>query len=218
MRFIMALLTAIVAVGNAAAQANDALNGAMVNALAIARQSLEQADGLENIERIGVARIQGAGQDVTALVQSVLTKSEFDVVLTDDADWAPLLDEFARQVKREDIILKETAHELRVQGVDAVVFGTVEKADVEALDEPGRQGERATARLLLNMASVREENPGSLIWSEQVTGTAVSAVPKNFEDQAMGFFVRYRLALIATGVVLALVLAWMVFRQATRPR
>lgn len=218
MRFTTVVLAGLVVVGNAMAQPDDALNDAIMNALASARESLEHSEGLTGITRIGVARIEGEGQDVTALVRSVLTKTDFQVVLTDDADWAPLLDEFARQVKREDIILKETAHELRVQGVDAVVFGTVETAEVAPLDDPARKGEQATVRLLLNVASVSEETPGTLVWSEQVTGIAESAGPIDFEGRAVGFFVRYRIALIAVGAVLALVLAWFAVRRATTPR
>ncbi len=218
MRFTVVVLTGLFVAGNAIAQPDDVLNDAIMNALASARESLEHSEGLTSITRIGVARIEGEGQDVTALVRSVLTKTEFEVVLTDDADWAPLLDEFARQVKREDIILKETAHELRVQGVDAVMFGTVERADVGPLGEPGRPGERATVRLLLNVASVREENPGTLVWSEQISGTAESTGPVSFEGQAIGFFMRYRITLIAVIVILALLLAWIAVRRATMPR
>ena len=42
--------------------------------------------------------------------------------------------------------LEGAAHELRVQGVDAVVFGTVEMAEVAPLDDPARKGEQATVR------------------------------------------------------------------------
>jgi len=184
----------------------DLVNEAGVRALDSARASLAAAAKLKDVKRVGVASLEGDTSNLTALVKSMLTKTNYDVVLTNDADWGPLLDEFARQVKREDLMLKETAHELRVQGVDAVLYGTVEKAGVEPLNEGFWRGQQATVRLMLNVASVSEANPGSLLWSEQVTGTA----------DARRSVSPIVLAAIG-GVVVLLLVAWL-YRRAVTPR
>lgn len=217
MQWIGGVLITLVAAGGGVTQPGEAVNEAVMNALATARESIEQSDGLDGIVRIGVAQVDGAGYDVTALVQSAFTKTRFDVVLTEETDLKPLLDEFARQFREEDIILKETAHELRSQGVDAVVFGTVEQVDVKELDEPDRKGEQATVRVLLNMASVREENPGSLVWSEQITAEGDRSDPRDFEDKVARYARSYRLALAAVGAVFLLLLFWLFLRRLTRP-
>lgn len=196
----------------------DLLNAATINALDEAQASLEQAPKVDAaIKRIGVATVEGDVSNVTDLVKSMLTKTEFDVVLTSDADWGPLLDEFARQVKRKDIILKETAHKLRVQGVDAVLFGAVEKSGVEQVKDKAGRGQRATVRVMLSLASLAEENPGSLLWSEQFSGTAEDITPFTLEEKVLVFAKESRLLL---GVLVALLVAFIfvtIVRRLMRP-
>jgi len=203
----MSLLMALL-VTTPAAMADDAdlLNEAGLAALESARESLAGAEKMQDVKRIGVAVLEGDNSNLTALLKSMLTKTDYDVVLTSDADWGPLLDEFARQVKREDLMLKETAHELRVQGVDAVLYGTVDKAGVENVNEGFWRGQEATVRLMLNVASVSESNPGSLLWSEQISGTAEARRS-----------VSPIVLVAAGGVVFLLLLAWL-FRRAATPR
>lgn len=184
----------------------DLVNAAGVKALDNAKASIARAEKLKDVKRVGVASLEGDASNLTALVKSMLTKTNYDVVLTNDADWGPLLDEFARQVKREDLMLKETAHELRVQGVDAVLYGTVEKAGVEPMNEGLWRGQQATVRLMLNVASVSESNPGSLLWSEQVTGTA--SARRSVSPVVLA---------AAGGLVVLLLIAWL-YRRAVTPR
>ncbi len=219
MRGITAVLvTGFVVWGAAAADEADLLNAATLDALDAAKASLAQASKVEGVTRVGVATLENDPGNVTALVQSMLTKTAFDVVLTSDVDWGPLADEFVRQVKREDIILQETAHELRVQGVDALLFGTVEKADVEAIQESGQEGQRATVRLMLNLASLAEENPGSLLWSEQVEGAVEELTPLAPADRVAVFIVSHRFALIVLGAFLVFLLVVAAYRRAATPR
>lgn len=219
MQKAVVMLAILAGAGYVFADDADLLNEATLEALETAQTSLEKAPKVgTDINRIGVATFEGDPSNVTDLVKSMMTKTEFNVVLTNDVDWGPLLDEFARQVKRADLMIAETAHELRVQGVDAVLYGAVEKAAVEPVQEGGRQGRRATVRVLLNLASLSEENPGSLLWSEQVTGTAETLEPLPTDARVVTFFQRNRIiGIILIGVVVVVILG-MLLRRATRPR
>jgi hypothetical protein len=200
--------------------ADDLINEAIKTALDQARTSIEASPKLEGVKRIGVATLEGEPGVVTDLIKAMLTTTAYDVVLTSDADWGGLLDEFARQVKREDLIIKETAHELRVQGVDAVLYGVVEKAEVAAAEEAGKAGQRATVRLLLNIGSLSKENPGSLLWSEQFTATAddLAEIEVEPETQMVAFMVRWRIPLFALVALLAFFVLWRLYKAGIQPR
>lgn len=203
----------------ASVDTGDLLNTAAQDAVRMVQESLDAAPRIgPDIKRIGVATLDGDTVRVTPLLRSSLTESRFDVVLTQDGDWAPLLDEFARQVKREDIMVKDTAHELRVQGVDAVLFGTVEKARAERVREGSQGGQRATVRLMVTLASLDEGNPGSILWSRQVTGTAEDLGPLTGFDWVVALGQDYPAPVVLLGALLALFVLASLFRQATRPR
>jgi len=199
----------------------DLVNAAARKAVDSVKGSLAQATNgkpaLAAVKRIGVATIEDDTCNVTGLLKSMLTNTAFDVVLTTDNDWGPLLDEFARQVKREDLILKETAHSLRVQGVDAVLFGNVEKLGTEPVNREAEQGTRATLRVFLSLASVAEENPGSLLWSEQITGMAEDLHPLTWDERVRNFVATNQILVIAVGGLVVLVLLAWLYRRATTP-
>ena len=211
------MLTVLMLTGLAWGDDESLLNQATAKALESARASLAGNSAFPNVARIGVAQLNDDETNVTALLKSMLTKSPYDVVLTSDSDWGPLLDEFARQVKREDLMKDDTVHELRAQGVDAVLYGTVERASVEQVTTPDLEGPRATVRMLLNLASLSEEHPGSLLWSEQVTGTVSDLKPINADKRLIGLFAEYRLVVVALAVLLTLLLLIRLFRYATTP-
>ncbi len=195
----------------------DLLNRAVIEAATAARTSLVGAEKAEGIARIGVAALDGDSVTATKLLQSELTKTDFDIVLTSDVEWGPLLDEFARQLKREDIILEETAHELRVQGVDAVLYGSVERAEVESVITEDEEGRRATVRLMLSLASVSEGNPGSLLWSEQVTGQAEDLAPAALDTRIGTYVERYWPVLGVIAALIGVAIAYLLYRRAIRP-
>jgi hypothetical protein len=207
--------------------AADLVNDAQLDALAQARESLMSArserPAVGAVVRIGVVELDGDDGSLTPLLKSQMTKTDFDVVLISDDDLAPLLDEYLRQYKRSDLIVNtETAHELRQQGVDAILFGRADPAVVEPFTESGRQGERARVRMLLYLASLAEENPGSLIWSEQVTGLAEQASAATLDERLRRFYAENRLAiLISASVAAVLIVLWLlrsIYRNAVRPR
>lgn len=221
MRFVATTTLLFLAATLGIAQANvlnDAANAALEKAQADLEAARADRPALANAGRLGVAKLEDDTHGITPLVRSMLTRTEFDVVLTQDADWAPLVDEFARQVKRQDIIVAETAHELRVQGVDAVLFGTVQEATVEAAEEGGQTGQRAQVRLMIEIASLAEENPGSLLWSVQVEGSAVDLEPMSTEEQARSFFERNRILVIVLAVVIGIGVLYFLARRVTAPR
>lgn len=212
------LVSIIVAtwVAGAWADDEDLLNDATVKALELARISLEQSGKVEGVKLIGVATLEGDEVNASRLAKTVLTKTRFDVVLTDDKEWGPLLDEFARQKKREQIIDEATRYELNAKGVDAVLYGAVEKALVETVEEKDRQGRQATVRMLLNLASLSEG--GKLIWSEQLTGIAEDVAESSAETKVLVFAKEYRLFLVAAAVVVALLVLWRMYKVMVTPR
>ena len=217
MRAIAIFAGMLIAVTGAfAADQSDLLNFAVRSAVDSAKTSLEQARSakpeVKAVKRVGIATFGGDPSNVTALMKSVLTKTDLNVVLTSDADWGPLLDEFARQVKREDLILKETAHKLRVQGVDAVIFGTVEKSSVDVSKQ------KSSVRVLLNMASTSEANPGSQIWSEQITGTGDGWDTVNLGEKALVLLVRHWITAVFAGGFICLLILIQMYRYAVTPR
>ncbi len=217
-RMIVVVMMALALVAPAWADDADLLNSAVNAALAQAQASIGAAEKLNGVSRIGVATLESDMENVTDLVKTMLTKTSLNVVLTNDADWAPLLDEFARQVRREDLMLEDTAHKLRVQGVDAVLYGTVEKSGVEDVRTDDESGRRATVRLMLNIASLSEENPGSLLWSEQVEGSAEALEALAPEEQLVSMFVTYRMVFVLLGGVFVLWLLFVLYRRAITPR
>lgn len=217
MKAILAIAIAALVMVPVWAENSDLLNKAAVKALESAKDSLAQATKAQNIKRIGVANLEGDTAHLSALLKSVMTKTDFDIVLTSDADWGPLLDEFYRQTIREKLVVPETAHQLRVQGVDAVMYGTVEKAAVENLNENGMTGPRATVRMILNLASLSESNPGSMVWSEQVTGTE-EQLQFDWGAWLTGLVLQYRYFLYAFGVLFILFIVWLGYRRAITPR
>jgi len=218
MRRVIVVCLVVLGAGAGWADEEDLLHDAAMNALEKVRVSLEQAEKVSGVNRIGVVALEGDTVNASALAKTALTKTRFDVVLTNDKDWGPLLDEFARQVKRGDIINPETAHSLRVQGVDAVLYGSIEKTNVEQVREGGQEGMRATVRMLLNLASLAEENSGSLLWSEVITGTGDDLTEASPETQLVLFLKKYRLYLIAGGAVVVLLILWRMYKIMVTPR
>jgi hypothetical protein len=212
----------VVAAASVWADDADLLNAATQKAFDEVKASLEKAIAgkpeVAAVKRVGVGPLENDKNNATALLKSALTKTPFNVVLTNEAELTPLLDEFARQVRAKDIILKETAHKLRLQGVDAVLFGGIEKSTVETVKDNAQEGKRATVRILLNLASVAEQNPGSLIWSEQISGSAGDLHAVSFETRAQAFIHEYRIALIIVAVILGLLVLARLYRRAIRPR
>jgi len=200
----------------------DLLNDAAVQAVEAARTSLMQVPKPEGVQRIGVAKLANDPSNVTDLLKAALTKAAYDVVLTDNADWPPLWKEFERQMLADDMMVEKTAQDLHVQGVDAVLYGTVEKSAVAKVKEDGKEGERATVQILLKLANLSKEDPGpgGLIWSEQVTGTAedLKPIPTAWEDGFLAFVRAYRIPLGAVAVLVVLFVLWRVYKRAVTPR
>jgi len=218
MRWVAILSLVVLGAGTGWADDEDLLHDATMNALEQVLSSLEQSEKVAAVKRIGVVDIEGDTVNAVALAKTALTKTRFDVILTNDQDWGPLLTEFARQVKRGDIINPETAHSLRAQGVDAVLYGSIDKKGVEQVQEGALEGKRATVRMLLNLASLAEENPGSLLWSEVIKGTSDDLSQVSPETQVVSFLKNYRLFVSAGAVIVVLLVLWRMYRGMVTPR
>jgi len=214
----MGLILALVAQADTVQSDDDLLNEATIAARQDAGQKLEaQAPRLEGVERIGVATIEGDTTNVSGHIKIMLTQTQYDVVLIKDVEWGHLLDEFARQKVRDDIINPETAHELRVQGVDAVLWGNVEKAEVEQIREGGKEGPRAIVRAMFSLASTAEENPGSLLWQYQAEGISDDLLTLSLENRIREIIKNSPTILMIVGGLVVVVLLLLAFRWMSTP-
>ena len=166
------------------------------------------------VKRIGLAYLDGDAYNLTKRLQIAATKTRFDIVLTDDEECGPLLDEFARQVRRADIIDPDTAHELRVHGVDAVLFGSVDRYDVVDVQENVFKGRQATVHLLLELGSVVENAPFHVIWGEDLSASVDNLAEG---DRAVAYLRRQWIIVAAVVGVIFLLLVVGVIRRLRRP-
>ena len=192
----------------------DLLDAAVDEALEKVLASLKQAPKTAGITRIGLAYLDGDIYNLTKRLQIAATKTRFDIVLTDDAECGPLLDEFSRQVRRADLIDPDTAHELRVHGVDAVLFGTIDRYDVVDVQENLFKGRQATVRMLLEMGSVVENAPFHVIWGEDVSASVDNLAEG---DRAFAHLRRQWIIVAAVVGLIFLLLAVGVIRRMRRP-
>ncbi|MBN2310089.1 MAG: hypothetical protein JXR94_14035 [Candidatus Hydrogenedentes bacterium] len=215
MRYVTAGLVVLVLVtGCAVDDGTSLLDQATEDAFAQFLAAVENAPKAGNIKRIGVAYLDGDTGTMTDLLQIYATKSRFDIVLTSDEDCGPLLEEWARQAKRDYIIDPDTAHALAAHGVDAVLHGTVE-AKVEDVKGALFSGKRATVKLMLKLGSVSEENPGHLVWGEDIRAVRDERSPGDlFIEQLY----KNKVLVIAVGCVLVLFVLFLLYRMAVRPR
>ena len=202
---------------------SELLNDATVVAMNNAAESLSDRIGsskpLKAIKRIGVANVANDQGKVIDHLKSMLTgvDFDFDVILINDVEWGPLLDEFQRQSMRDDIIIKDTAHELRVQGVDAVLWGSVDAFEAMDVVDGAEEGRRATARVQLTLASTMENNPGSILWTFEAKGV-VDTLRSTNDAKIKQAYKDNSILVMGAGVLIGLIIVFMGFKRLTTPR
>lgn len=195
--------------------AAGAASGALEKNLSAA---LESDADLQAVERLGVAPLAGDEANLAERLRMGADKAGFNVVLIDEKAWNTLASEYERQFRREDLIKPETREKLAVQGVDALLFGTIERQEIVPVNEDGQVGRQAEVALLLEIASLTEENPGGLLWSGEIVGTSQELGRAPLQQRIVDWVQRNVLIAAVLGGVLVLMLAYWVLRQASTPR
>lgn len=195
---------------------NEAARIAVERAVESLVQQRESKESLRTLERIGIKHLEGDEWGITDLVKSMSVKLPYNIVLIEDSDWDVIIGEYERQERSDDIILPDTAENLRVQGVQAVLSGQVERADVTPPGEGTVAGPEATVRLQLNIVSLDESNPGSLLWQDQVTGVAQGQV--GLDGHLQSLWRNNPITLVAMVLLAGLLSAIILIRRLTTPR
>ena len=92
---------------------------------------------------------------------------------------------------------------------------TVREVEKSAVDT-GKQ--KAAVRVLFNMASAMENNPGSLIWGEQVTGESDGWKSLNLGEKALVLWYRNKITGTFIGALLGAVVILGLYRRVVTPR
>lgn len=197
---------------------NRASIEAMENARVLLEEQIVRKEELGRVKRIGVATIADDQGKVIEHLKNMLVKTPFDIVLINDVEWGHLLDEFARQQMRDDLILTETAHELRVQGVDAVLWGSLDAFEVADFQHGADMGRQATVRVQLTLASAMEHNPGSLLWSDEAYAVVRASPTPSSQELLRHLVDRYGLLIAGAVGAFALFIVWLGYKRLVTPR
>jgi len=195
------------------AHGRDLLNEATKQVADSAAEKMS-AEAKGDLERVAVVKFENDVGNFTELLKAAISKTDYDVILREDAEWANLLAEYERQVRRGDIMDPATVHKLEDQGVDGVVYGTVELARQIPFQTDQEKGTRAEVRVIANLASLN----GSLLWSDQVETSVQEAEPLTPSEMLPSWFERNQLYLYCAGGVVVLLLIISMLRRASAPR
>lgn len=217
MRKLLVSLTLVMLVTGVAgsAHARDVLNEATKKAAdTVAQKIAAEAKEKETVERVAVARFQNDPGNSADLLKAAVSKTEFDVILREDDEWAKLLAEYERQVRHGDIMPPETVHKLEELGVDALIWGDVELAKVSPFQDEHKKGDRAEFRAIAKLSNLK----GHLLWSDQVEEVVEEAKLLTPDELASSWVQGKKIILYGAVGILILLLVFTVFKRATTPR
>lgn len=215
MDFAVGVVFAVLAQTNESELLNGAARAALDD-LASTVQELHNSPDLQSVERIGLAASTYARSassdlavDVNAEIESALNADGYDVVSSRSLSD---VDAFVQQLSRRGNVDAETAAALREHGVDAVLWAAVERANVRTIADGSMTGPQADVRVRFNIASVGETNPGTILWSGEVSGESEQLRQMTLNERVEYWASERSNLLLGIGVILVLAMLLVVLR------
>lgn len=152
------------------------------------------ATEFEGIENVAVVPLWDDPQGyATEGLKRAVKMTSYGLFIRSDEEWDPLLSEIEWNIRREDIMSPETIQEFgRIEGVDAVLYGTIWDSSVNMWDIRGH------VKMTVHLADVET---GEILWSSN----AIEAEAYLHWSDAITRFWRYPLLMMG-GLVALIVL------------